>query len=970
MRLDLNTLPAIRVANARRAVRLPSRGLATPREPTDVSRTMTRRQLANLMTILLVSVAGTFPRGGSVASDTAPDRIGAVAPAVDPADEPAAFPDAAGAPSQAAGASDSPDDLVALADLANGVRVDVAKLVGADEKLGEREAYRLLSSIAALSSDERPVHLRFLAIVLAPADVARLDRPDTPRVAERLIAVRRILAAIPVEIADGDGPLEGIDRVLLPLLGVGPVEVRTFAVAGVRALAERESGRSTSLLDEIGAKLEHNPPPSAALLEDASQVLWEADGKRFLQHAITGMMRNHLNAPGSTESYLRELRSRVWIDFPTLEGWQSWWEENAARSLPKILVDVQRRLSAEETVAWRHSLERLRDTGDGDRLLAELEATVRGSSLVEKRLAAVAALGEFAEWVRAIKPAAVEGDIEKQRAAAQARACGFLIDIGSASLRVHELPQIRRAALTALRRHQSFLERADDALRARVVELVVSGFASVFERSNGLDRTSALDRPSAASAETSRGGRRTALLELVRVAGALRVLESRAAVESILDDPALGSDLEIARASVQALGRMLKNGLGLETVERVFRHFGAVGGRTDTEALELRVDCASALDARPNDDRTRERLRTFHASLLAQHEEPRLHIPAIGGLSTLAQENDAAALAALVSILGAPERFDTPALVAVVNAVAYIGGQAALEQFVPFLRSRSAQPAKEQAVAEHLLETVRGIVRREGVAGLDWLLEQLENRAYLEDDPSFLAWGLDLVRDAEIASWLLLAADGAAPANERLRVTFSATIAHLRALAVTRGDSAAAEIWTRVNARVAMEPELAELAPEIVAEVALRRQSRELRAQIEARLAAPGDVDLAAVLADLARLVRGAGSTGVEPTVGVGATTSDPAARARRSLRSRWVHLRWIESLLASPSVRTDTRLAPLVGMVATYLAASDNDSLWRGLPQSFRDAYLRRLATRATPEGADDALGADSPRSDEGGRS
>ncbi len=915
---------------------------------------------------------------------------------VDPISAVIGSPSTRGAGGLGAPGEDSQEiDLTPLAELARGLVIDVAKLAGPDQKLGEREAYRLLSQVD-VTARARQVHLDFLVAVLHPEDVGKLGSGTSESIAERVVVAQRIVQAIALGGRDGGPPFEHVADVLLPLLGRGPDELREAVVSAVLALtgwerqaAAGEEPPGPTVLDVLGARItggvgEIPKAPPATVLADVSRILWEVDGKRFLDRAITGMILFNDSAPQTVSLYLGELRSRLLIDFPSPQGWKEWWDRHKDMTLPRIFTESQRKLSADQAAAWRVTLKRLSENDDPERLTSELEAVLESEYTVEKRLVAVAAFGEFPDWVRTLKLPGAAAEQEKVREAYLARSCGRLIDVARGMAREHEYPEVSRAALAALSLYQQFLERDDFGLRARLVQLIDARFERVLAT-----------RPMS-SGDTRWAHWKAELIELVRAAGALKVLEARVAVEGILSDPDLVADIAMIRASLQAIGRMVKSGLSLGTANLVVRVFEAAKSGSGQESFELRADCASVLEARPEDETVRDFLRTFHVQQLHQHEEPKLHIPAIGGLSTLAQGNDERAREALVDVLASPERYDTQVLIAVVNAVAYVGGNEALEQFLPFLRGRRGSSGKEKDIADHLLSKVKGTLVPRGVEGLDWLLARLETRAYAVDDLAYLRFGLDVVGDPKFGHLLLVGSGESTATNGDLRASWSASLAHLRAVELTTGDAAAAAAYGRLVGLSRRAPLLKEKVPELLVEFEERLVSRRVRGGIVARIASVEPIDLQAILKGLTRLVdatrapldlkgsrkggageggadnggagqqgtgqgrvgeSGVGESGVGRGEGpgdgggggtksesVGTGIGDPSENSLRALRTRWTHLRWIESLLASESVVGDERFQGLGALWLSFLTAEENAGLWKGLPEGFQDRYIARL--------------------------
>jgi len=895
-------------------------------------------------------------------------------------------------------AKDDGVDLVPLAELAKGVTIDIVKLAGTNDGAGNHQAFVLLTKIGDGPSAVRRAHLDFLRRVLDPNDVSKLGTMPSGKAVERAIVIRRLVDAVAAGHADGGEPFENVGDVLIPLLGRGPSTLRGSVVSAVQVLIGWESeavrvGTSqpdmTFAIDRLGSIIDGETPAEPRVLEDVSEVLWEVDGKRLLSHLIAGLAR-HSAVPeddsargGDPESardasaskaavalYLRELRSRLPLDFATVDGWSAWWKDHSEKSLPQIFIASQKKLSADQAAAWRRTLRRLRDTGDADGYLAELEEAVKSEYLVEKRLVAVASLGEFADFVRALKFSEPVSEQEKLRAGFLGRSCKLLLSIASGEARTHEFEVVSRRALSALQRYQSFLENEDPEsvpalLRTQIVQLVRGRF----------DRLVA-DRPTVGGAASLEGAPRwrAEIVDIVRTAGALKVVETRGSIEMILSDEELLENSELTRAAVRALGRMAKAGLNEASAQLLVSLYEDAAKMSGPEAIELRVECANALQARPDTEAVRETLRGFYQKLLAQRDEPRLYIPAIGGLSTLAQEADQEAREALIGVLGASDQFDTPTLVAVVDAVAYIGGKDALELFLPFLQSRPGLQGKDQDVANYLLTKVKAAVRELSVEGLPWMLGRLETRAFESDDLSYLAFGVELARDPDFRGSLITGDQDVTVANGRLRAVWTATLAHLRALELSSrpvGEAADAvdDEYKKLHGFFEKESQLKEKEPELAAELDARSSARAARRALVGKLAdalESGDpLDTQMLLTDFSDLTSGrsdrivpksdpvekpknGGNGGTQPKGDDTTPGAAPKAPRAPTARDRWAHLRWIEGVLKSEVVTKNAKLETLPQRWANFLSAEENSKLWEDLPVEFQTDYLRRVVPRA----------------------
>ena len=296
------------------------------------------------------------------------------------------------------------------------------------------------------------------------------------------------------------------------------------------------------------------------------------------------------------------------------------------------------------------------------------------------------------------------------------------------------------------------------------------------------------------------------------------------------------------------------------------------------------------------------------------------------------------------------------------------GGRAALTHFLPYLRAQPSLQGKEKVIADHLLGKVRGIARIEGVDGLDWLLSQLETQSYVNDDLSFLRFGMELTNSPELGALILTAQAEVTATNGRLRSAWSSALSHLRAFDLTTGvrvDEEGVVVpaptddgYKKLEGFVAAEPQLALKEPALARELSERISTRKLRAAILAQVQSVNPVELEVILVELAGLVQGTAPAAEEAAL-------DAAAKeelAQRRSRSRWGNLRWVESLLDSQIVTKNERLATLRMLWVTYLSGEENAKLWAGLPTAFRESYIGRLqggskqpVTREKPTGVGD---------------
>lgn len=839
-----------------------------------------------------------------------------------------------GAPASLSAARDLEDSgFNQLEGFAEGLKLDVLKLAGNDSRLGELEAYKLLERMGKEKRRPPGPYRQFLSAVLDPAHFGDRKVNSAPA---RSVAALRITGAITLEIRGDSADPAGFDDILLPLLGVGSQVLRNSVVKAVSALVEQEKrkgpqvsesgtkGKKVSTLQRLCEIVEHNPPPAPALLEDVSKILWESDGKRFLSHVIAGMILNQERNPDSTPLYLKELRSRLRLGFPTPKGWSLWWKQQQSRSLPDIFIEVQKKLSQDNASNWKASLKRFRETGDYVRLLAEMQATLQSAYTLEHRVVAVEALGDFAGWLRgAIFPGANVAEQEKLRFDLQSRACEHLLKIikGEDGAE-YEQPEVRRQALISLRHFQSFLSESAAGMRREISEFTI-------ERSQRL-----LEMRPEVSESPDYLAWRAEMLELVRAAGAFKIPGAKKSLDSILHSREFLSDLELQSESIQALGYLLKGSLDLVSASLFMERFRETPALVATDALKLRLACAEALNARPEDGTVLALLRTFHAELLKKSADVRLQMPAIAGLSTLAQGKDPEALETLLGVLASPGRYDTQVLVAVIDAISYVGNREALDEFLPLLKLAGGNQAREKAIDDHLMKRVQGLIKAEGIEGLAWALDRLERRAYQEDNPEYLSSSLRLLEEPGLQALLLPRTSENLPAGERLGPAWLATLAALRAAEVMDSFDGSSALYKKMAEFLGRQPQVGEGFPRGLREFQNRLRQQDLRHKINVQIAAGEGLDVQRLLDLFIALALADGFS----------AEKEPESSASAKSYARWSALKWVEVLLASGQVSAGSKRKALYTAWINYLAAEDNSGFWKDMPAKHRDSGLKRL--------------------------
>ena len=807
-------------------------------------------------------------------------------------------------------------------------------LEGGDERLGSLAALTLLQASGSTDPTRMDLSRRHREFVLSQLGPQRFSLNAGHEKSETV--PRRIVEGMAALTASSGPPFTEAGKVLLALLGRGSSRLRTAVVDALVAHVLWEETRSPprepGVKNELRQRIVHNPPPSESELEDASRILWRCDGKLFLASCIRGMERNRERFPESTDLYLKEIRHRLRIDFPSPEEWVVWWERQKVNSLSQIFAECQRLVSRESAHQWRQVMKRLRETLDAEGVLATVSETLRVARGLELRLAAVVVLGDFPDWVRDVRitengvgkvPA---GDAPKPdpRDRLMSQAVKLLLETAQGEAQLHERAEVRRSALGALRKYQTFLERKAE-FRAPISQLVLQRFEALLE-----------------SGEKGYvGARRDDLLEVLRTAGALGILEAREHVETFVRSSLRSDDLELLTAGAAALGRLVRGGLALDTARLYFRLFKLNGDRPVAEVKELRRACVAALNARPQDAAARQEIREFHAGILGKGADE-LRIPAILGLGTLAQDRDEEALKVLVDVVARHAGFEAQEVMAALNAIAYVGGLEVLGKILPLLGVRDGR-FQNKAVYDHLWRTVVGLVKREGPRALPWSIARLEELAMGNDSLLYLEVILPLSREPELRPFL---ATDQLDLDDRAHLSglWRTTLSQAWTAEVLAYEGELPVSLRRLEDLQNKNGKIREVIPAEVAALAAHRDSRKKRRKVREMLQSGSAIDPQTIVKELQALIE-----------------------AEKTPADRWYGFRWIEAQLAHPTVKKAAKAPGLYGQWSDLLKSEGKDALFAGLPASFRANYLRRveaLVTSSAPPPAD----AKSPDAKSGG--
>jgi hypothetical protein len=764
-----------------------------------------------------------------------------------------------------------------------------------------------------------------LTYLLDRLSAARIAMPESP--ADAVVA-ERLVGALATWITSSGAPFPNAPEILVPLLGVGAAGQRGASLRALRALVLRElrEPRRTeapgsppevsrsATLNLIVRRLQADEP-AEAFLRDAAQILWEADGKLLLS-TLLGVLKGHTGALAGTPAYatatvcLEELRARLNVDFPTLEAWLKWWGETKDQPLERILSDCQRRLRESYASNWRQMVRRLRETEDAERLLLAIQETLETVPMLELRVAATVALGDFAEWLGETrvdpKPAADAASDNGQRDKLLARGVQVLLASFERQTFPPERPEVLRAGITALRKYHVLLEKSPPLL-SRVSRIVV-------ER---LDMLAAQD-PARAAED---------LQETLRLAGALRVSECESFVLSLVegDGPETEKGIELLTTAIGVLGRLQERGVQRDAASLLMAQFGKPRAGSDKAVRDLRRACVTALVSGSEDPLVRESLREFHLGLL-QGMERDFRIPAVLGLGTLAHQRDAQAFAALVSMLEVPEPFEAQEIIAAIDSIAYVGGQPAMMAFVKALGK-----LKDKTVEESLWKKVVAALSGPQPVSVVWLLETFERLALAEDSLHYLEQAVKLAADPLVAP-MLGQETGDLPAGGQPETAWRATLLLARARDLLGDEAGAAAAVSRLGEMVQKSADLKARQPAAANALLAFRGKMAQRVALEARLAKAEGAEAQQVVQDVVSFLES------EP---------DPF--------DRWRGLRWLERQVLQNGAPDGApegarRLRELLHKV---LGAPERTRLWDGFPPGFRERHVERwLGGSERPKG------------------
>ncbi len=793
----------------------------------------------------------------------------------------------------------------------------IENLEGAEPEKGGLAARDLIAQIVQPQSPRRADYLAYLRKCLSPESIpaGNSGAASSGAVYSGAVssgpaaAAERLVAALAYTASSGQPyPAEGAELVLR-LAGFGPDGLRKTVRDALEAfvLAERRGGSSLTV-NALGARIQADPPPAAAVLDEVSSVLWRVQGKELLQSLVSAISRNKANPKVDLGPFIQALRDRLGLGFSSAEEWERWWAENHETGIEVILEVAHRQLRVRAAEFWRRMYRRLENAGDPEALLGSIADIVEQELGWELRAAAVEALGAFPDWLRSGQAAPNRGagaPDESRWAATTSRALALLLKfLPAPGQPPQSAPEVRRKALIALRSYAAHLAKSP-----REEELVLAAIQEGFGRAFP-------ELPAGGSnGGSGRGGgwSRADRLELVRTAGILHLQEIRPQIERLLPDGPMpsGTDGEFLVEAIGALGRILERKLVRESVERLVKVFRAYPEAADKTHRDVRKACVTALNLRIEDPNLRDLVRQFHIEVIANPDDRVGRVPAIIGLGILAKGGDADAVDALAELLQGRAQFEPSEVTAAADSLSYLGGRQSLEHLLPYL------DAKDKPFNDHVWRKCVGILKGSGPDLLAWMLESIEEQAYRKDQVDLLATIVRLTEEKELAP--SLAPERVATAGgDQFLAYWKCLRARSHALETAGDEKRAAG-------------ELTLLRGILIADAKIKDAHRSAEEELNRELARlTKKAELKAVLA------RGSALPEQMPRDLLGLVQpSDPP-------ESRWRELQWVRKQLQGRPASPDS--LKLAEEMLVLLPAPAAQPLWRELDPAVRERFLKSL--------------------------
>ncbi|MBI4582854.1 MAG: hypothetical protein HY717_02300 [Planctomycetes bacterium] len=808
----------------------------------------------------------------------------------------------------------------------------LADLYGSDEK----SSFAAQSLLLAILKGERPEaapaeqlkakqYRKLLAGLLDRLNLANHER-EIP-VAEKAIAAMGYLAS-------KDTPFPEAAEHVLPLVGIGPENlrrvVREALLSSIRV--EQDSLRQQKknvdeapTLKKLSAKL-HASLRAQGVFEEVAHILWQVDRKILITQLLEGLLKNK-NGAGNPSAYVLELRGRLSIDFPTLEGWEKWWRENQGKGIETILASSRKIFQQRRVELWKRTFQRIKESANPERFLLVTNDTFELDFSREMRAAVLGELAAFPLWLRDTRfPKEMPGIGILDEAAKDKfldRAVGLLLKIleGANSYRYVYL-EIKRAAAAALPAYQSYLERKPEYTQ-RLSGLLLAELRQTIPHIPPLDPGPSSQDPEVLNSSFWDEGTRLYAVELIRTVGLLR-LSNRDLVHHLeelikrhLEGPPSPevffwrNDLELISEVVAAVGRLAQG--DPEAIRLLLEIFDFHEKDIDKAWRDLRKACVTALNQPVNDTQLRGEVRKLYVNILDHPEDKSDRIPAIIGLGILAKAGDEDAVDFLLEVLDRREQFEANEITAVVDALAYLGGQRALWCFLGFLH------VKDRPFSDLVWKKVVALLKGDNPQLLAWLVRQLEERSYrgqLSDHSEVL---INLAKEPELQEFFSAEKLNLESAEPFLRF-WECALARIRALEFLGQEEEARQRVSELGDLAVKNDKVKTYRPEVESELALLRSRIALKDKVKAALK---------------------GAT-LPPPEALAKVLLEVAASGGKEALDRWRNLNWI--LLQVQAIKASSQNALLAEQLHAALASGTAEAWWEGIPKEARERFLKNL--------------------------
>jgi hypothetical protein len=625
----------------------------------------------------------------------------------------------------------------------------IEDLRGSNEK-STLAAQALLLAVHQNRDAKAPRYQAFLDLILTREHLVAF--PQDFEVAEKLLAAMGYLST------QGTGFPSSGDRVL-PLLAIGPENFRRAVRGALLNFIQAETASGTlaasatyrALVSRLQAQ--EGAPPAAGSLSEICLILREIDPKELVGLLVENLVRtSRREKPGAREAewmdlYILELRRFLLLDFSTVEGWENWWRENRSRSFVSLSSAALKSFHQKRVQLWERTFQRLKDSGSPDRYLGALQDAFELDVSADMRQAVLQAAGAFPAWLKDLRPMADAPSAVVLDDAARDQALGrgatFILRILEGKDYRPVSSETRRTAMSALQKYNGFISRSP-VLLDRVVAWVLEELRSAPPPAGAAVAGSRLDANGDAP--------RQHLLELLRTIGTLRLADDvirQFLVETITPrQPAWQPDIEILSEAVTALGKLQEKRPDRASIRLILDLHAYATEPLEKEWRPLRRACVMALHVAPVDPEDREAVRRLYEGTLAQADEGQQRIPAIIGLGILARGGDRQAVESLRAVLENRARYDSSEVSAVIDALAYLGGETALSCLLDALAS------KEKPFQDQVWGKVTSLLKGGGRELLAWLMERLERRAFEEDLRTYSEILVRLAQEPELKDLL------------------------------------------------------------------------------------------------------------------------------------------------------------------------------------------------------------------------